>query len=667
MPIFVRRALLPVLTSLFVGLSPAWAAEAGPALPRLPRDLTLMSFDDLMKVEVTSVSRRPEPVEGAAAAIFVLSGDEIRRSGVRNIADALRLVPGLQVAQFSASAYAITARGFNNKSADKLEVLLDGRSVYTPLTSTVFWDVLEVYLPNIERIEVIRGTGAALWGANAVNGVINIITRNARDTTGASAQAHVGTEERYGGAGQIGLAVGEHGSVRLYSQGHARDRSMRPDGSDPGDGQRMAQTGFRSDWDIGSGQLLVSGDVYKATGETRSLDPAHFLQLVDVDSDGGNLVTRYTCCDTEQGRWTLQASYDAHTLDAPSIIVERRKTTAADFQQQWQFGARQTVVYGLSYRYSHDDTGGPPNLILLDPASRTLHTYSAFLQDQIALFDRSATLTVGSKFEHNSFTGFELQPSVRLGWQATERVFTWTAVSRAVRTPNRSDQNVAIFCPEPDGIPTLCGPGLFRIGNPNMDSEKLIAYEWGLRLRGPDHVSWDLATYYNRYSELKSNEPIPPVGAYANKLHARGYGAELSVLWQPLDGLQLRPFYSLLVLDVEPDADSADTATPALLEGSNPRHQAGLAVSWMTSRWTVSSLLRYVDGLAQTAPPRDDNPTDVDAYVELDVRVARSFAHGIEVGLVGRNLLHDHHAEFGDVDGRGELQRSGFAEIRWNW
>ena len=668
----IRSTALACIAALAAASAFADDGDSNVALPKLAADVTKVPFDELLEVEVTSVSKRAEPVVAAAAAVFVLTGSEIRRSGVRSIAEALRLVPGLEVSQRSATSYAISARGFNSTSADKLEVLLDGRSVYTPLTSSVFWDVLDTYLPDIDRIEVIRGPGATLWGANAVNGVINIITKSAAQTQGATAEVHGGIEERYGAAARLGTRVGDNGSVRLYAQGYSRDNTVHADGSDSTDGVRMMQSGFRSDWDLSGGNTLtVSGDAYEgAEAGTTISSTGGTGPAINTTVSGGDLLARWTCCATEDGRWSVQANMDGYRRKIPTVFNEQRRTGALDLQQQWLIGARNTFVYGLGYKYSHDDTGtAPENVIVFDPAKRTLNTYSTFVQDQISLLDNAATLTVGSKFEHNAFSGFEVQPSVRFGWQASSSLFTWAAVSRAVRTPNRIDQDIAVYCPPPNGYPGACGPGLFRIGNPQMDSEKLIAYEWGMRLRSSPHVLWDLATYYNHYTSLRSNEPLPPFNAFDNKLHADGYGAELSMIWQPLDTLELRPFYSFLVLNARADADSGDVTTPETLEGSNPRHQAGLVMSWdFAPRWHLQAFGRYVSELKQSATPSlTSGSTRVPGYGELNLRLSRSFAHGLELGLVGQNLLHDHHPEGGGVATRNELQRGGTVELRWNW
>ncbi len=660
----------PAVAMLLVCASASALDGETVALPKLASDVTAVPFDELMQVEVTSVSKRAEPATAAAAAIFVLTGAEIRRSGVRRIAEALRLVPGLQVAQRSVTSYAISARGFNSTSADKLEVLLDGRSVYTPLTSSVFWDVLDTYLPDIDRIEVIRGPGATLWGANAVNGVINIITKSAAQTQGASGAIYAGNEDPYGASARLGVRLGETGSLRIYSQASSRDSATRADGGDPADDMRMIQTGFRSDWDVNdANSLTIAGDLYRADENVQTIDAMGGSgPVADLDKSGGNVLARWTGGKDDDGRWSVQASYDTYSIVDPTIFTERRKTAAIDFQQQWLIGERNTLVYGAGFKRSRDETGGPPLVILFDPASRALNTYSAFLQDQVSLFE-GGTLTIGSKFEHNSLSGFEVQPSIRLGWQASPTVFTWTAVSRAVRTPNRIDQDIAIFCPEPNGFPGVCGPGLSRIGNPNLDSEKLIAYEWGLRWRARDNLALDLATYFNDYTSLRSTEPTTLTGAFDNKMRAHGYGAELSVVWQAADELELRPFYSFLVLDARPDGDSGDVNTAATLEGSNPRHQAGLVASYaFAPNWHLGAFWRYVAALPQTATPSSTSgSTRVPAYTELNLRLARSFGPGLELGLVGRNLVHDSHPENGPQATRSKLERGLFLELRWNW
>jgi len=659
-------ACLALLTVPAVGMAAMGSQRTEVA--SVPDDLTALSLDQLLNIEITSVSRLAEPASSAAAAIYVLTGAEIRRSGARSISEALRLVPGMNVAQTSATHYAISARGFNSGAADKLEVLLDGRSVYSPLLSSVFWDVLDTYMPDISRIEVIRGPGAALWGSNAVNGVINIITKSAKDTHGVSAHASAGTVDPYDVGARLGLQLGQGGSLRLYAQGHARGDEEFSNGSDARDGSRIVQAGFRSDWNLaGNHDLTVSGDTYQATERSATITATGPDGPVeDVPRSGGNLLVRWECCGQEDGRWSMQGSYDTYHLFQPTVLEERRRTVALEFQQQWLLDQHNTLLYGLSWKNSRDETGGPPLVALFVPASRTLDSYSGFVQDQLKFLDDAATLTIGSKFERNSLSGFEVQPSVRLGWQASPKIFSWAAISRAVRTPNRINQDVAINCGP--GIPGLCGPGLFRVGNPDIDSEKIIAYEWGLRLRSTERLSWDLATYYNDYSSLISSESAPPFGAYDNKLKAKGYGAELNLIWQATNRLELRPFYSLQVLDARPAAGSTDTSTAATLEGSSPRHQAGLKAYYTPApRWAVDGFLRYVDTLAQSGVvSASSGTTRVPAYVDLSLRLGYTLVPGLELNLTGQNLLDSQHPEFGGVNTRSELSRSLLLEVRWD-
>lgn len=637
---------------LCAALAAAQCAYANPGeLAALPDDLTQLSLDDLLQIDVTTVSKRAEPLHEAAAAVFVLTGEDIRRSGARSIAEALRLVPGLHVAR-QGQSYAISARGFNSTSADKLEVLLDGRSVYTPLFSGVFWDALDTYLPDIDRIEVIRGPGATLWGANAVNGVINIVTRPAADTQGVEAVAAGGAPHGASGAARGGWKLGTAGHVRAYAQAREDDNGVLRNGDEGSEGLRSRQAGFRADL-AGSGQhrYALSGDVLRgesegATGET--------------EFNGANLHGRWNLATSADSGWSAEARYEHSRRQIPTLFDERRDTFGLELEHRRNLGPRHALLFGAGYRNSRDDTGGPPLAIIFDPASRTLETYSAFVQDQISLAGGDGALTLGSKFEHNDFTGFEFQPGVRLGWKLPKDVFTWGAVSRAVRTPNRLDSDISIFCPPPNGFPGICGGGeLLRIGNPDLEPETLIAYEWGLRLRPARRVSLDLALYYNRYNDLRSVEPARPFGAFGNGLHGNSMGGELTLGWRPLDTLRLDAFYSHMDLDIERHDNGRDLTTPTQIEQGNPRHMGGLRAGWTPApRWSLDGFLRVVDKL-----PRYNIPT----YTELNLRLAFRLRPDLELALVGENLLDDRHPEFGaDNASRVEVQRQGVLQVRWS-
>ena len=646
------------------------ALAAGPALPaeyEAEADLTQLSFDALMNIEVTSVSKHAEPLGRAAAAVYVITGEELRRSGARSIAEALRMVPGMNVARSNANTYSISARGFQS-SGDKLQVLVDGRSVYTPLTSAVFWDTLDTDLGSIDRIEVIRGPGATLWGANAVNGVINIITRSAADTHGGEWRAAAGTEERASAALRAGTALGTAGDARFYAKAYERENAVTGSGAEALDDQRMVQGGLRTDWKPGDKQQLnVSGDLY--SGRERSLGAISHAP-VETALSGANLSARWILQTGERSNLSTGLSFDHYQRAIPEIFSEKRDTWDFGLQHQAGIGERNDLTYGIGYRNSRDTTGGPPLLVIFSPPARSVETYSAFAQDQMRLGE-SLVWTIGSKFEHNDLSGAELQPGTRLGWQVNEDWFSWAAVSRAVRTPNRLDHDIAIFCPPPAGFPGLCGPGVtLSIGNRAFDSEKLIAYEWGLRYAGGRAWSADLAAFYNDYRDLRSTETGGSTGlSFQNQLEGTGSGAELSVNWNLLANLDLRAFYSFLHLDINARPGSTDTSGASTIEGGSPRYQSGLRLSWAPlPAWSVDSFLRHVSGLKQTAAPSaTSGPTSVPAYAELNLRLGYRPWPGLELALIGENLLDSRHPEYGASNTRSELERSVQLGLIWTW
>ena len=642
--------------------APAAAATEPTELAQ--QDFTQMSLQELLDVQVTSVSKHAEPLRNAAAAIAVVTGEDIRRTGVRTIAQALRLVPGVQVVRTNAQSYTVTSRGF---SGDKLEVLLDGRSVYSPLTSTVFWDVLDTFLDDVDRIEVIRGPGATLWGANAVNGVINIVTRHSKDTTGVTVRAGGGQEERAYGAFRAGSKIGDSGTARVYAKALERDASTQRTGGDTFDGQRLALAGFRSDWTPAEAQeLTISGDYYDGRQTARSLTGN--TRADDTETSGANLLARWAYHASADSEMSVQAYYDGYHRVIPQVFDEKRDTGDLQFQHRFPLGTSSTLTYGAGYRATHDRTGGPPAAIIFSPESRTMTTYSAFLQGQVRL-DEDIELTAGSKFEQNDSTGFEMQPGLRLGWALGEHAFTWSSVARAVRLPNRLDEDVAIFCSAPVQALLGCTAGSsVRIGNRNFESEKLLAREWGLRAWTGKGLSVDLTTFYNTYRDLRSTETTPPpIGSFANKLEATSYGAELALAWAPLDWLSVRPFYGYLELDLDP-SNSTDTTTAPNLEGAIPQHSAGLHLGLTpTANVGVDGFLRHVDRL-----PRQQVP----AYTELNLRIGWKPLPSLELALVGADLLDSSHPEAGTNPSNQnpnppppatEIERAVWLDVTWNW
>lgn len=652
-PVFGFLAIAACSAALLASFDAAAAKKAAPP-PEPVEDLTNLELDQLMSMEVTGVTRRASAYGKSPAAIFVLTGEDIRRSGARTIAEALRMVPGLQVNRTSASGYTVTSRGFGG---DKLQVLLDGRSVYTPLTSTVFWNLLDTYFEDIARIEVIRGPGATVWGANAVNGVINIITVPAADSAGTHVFVGGGDEFKAFGGFRSGGRIGDGGKGRAYVKSRETDSTDRANGTENTDGQRMTQAGARIDTDLGSlGALTVSGDVYDSREYTASF-PAG--TTTDQESDGRNLGVQWS--RGWSGGASTQASlyYDGYDLRFPTIFTESRDTFDLNLQHNFSAIGDHLVTTGLGARVSSDETGGAPqNIVVFDPQHRTTETYSAFVQDEWALAE-SLWLIAGTKVERNDFTGWEVSPGARLGWQMTDTFFTWTSVARATRTPNRIDSDVAVFCTGTDTPVTGC-PGAgstLGIGNPELESEKLIAYEWGLRSQFIPSLLADVALFYNTYTDLRSSETSQ---RFANGIEAEGMGGELSLSWQPLEWMSVQGFYKYLKVDARKDQGSADTTSVNTLENGTAQQAAGLRVGVQPiTVLTVDSFLRYVDALpAQNVPD----------YTELNLRAAWAVTPFLELSVAGRNLLDKQHPEAGASPvTRSENPRNVFAELGWRW
>lgn len=646
---FFQHAGLTGLAGLLLIIAAGNSANAD-EMQRIPLrvtdagDLTELSLEDLLNIEVTSVSRRAEPLAEAAAAVYVLSGEEIQRSGARSIAEALRLVPGLFVARIGdINTHVITSRGFADRLSDKLEVIVDGRTVYTPLFSGVFWDTLDTFLPDIERIEVIRGPGATLWGTNAINGVINITTKKASDTRGSLFNAGAGTEERSAAGLRSGSALGDTADVRIYAKQFERDSLKDVNGQDTFTVARLQQAGLRSDWRPAAGHsLTLSGDVYEGNREDIFEAPQ---RAGDVETSGANVLTRWIWQTGAASELSVQAYYDHSKRFIPTIVFrETRDIGDLDLQHRIALGERHTLVYGAGYRESHDVTGQPPLVFIFVPPTETLHFYSAFVQDQIKLWSGSE-LTLGSKVEHNDYTGWEFQPNVRLGWRTSEAWFTWGAVSRAARTPSRLDHDLATFTPAN------------RVGNPDQKTEKLLAYEWGLRFFGSGRFTVDLTGFYNDYDDVRSTEG----GRFGNGVEGYSTGAELALAWNPIREFDLRWSYTYLDLSLRSGAGSTDTSTAWNINRTSPEHQAGLRAGWQLAQdWNLSGFLRYVSEL---------NPSNgaVPTYTDLNLRAAWRPWKSFELAVVGENLFDPQHGEFRTPVSYTEVERSGLVELNWAW
>lgn len=634
-----------VLTGwMLAALVPAvWGQESGSSV--LASDLKELSIEELMEIDVTSVSRRSEPFSGVPAALTVLTADEIRRSGANSLPEALRLATGLHVARSDGRTWAISARGFNITTANKLLVLIDGRTVYTPLFSGVFWDVQDTLLEDIDRIEIIRGPGATLWGANAVNGVINIITKTADTTQGGLAFAGAGTEERGFGGVRHGGALGERGHYRAYAKYTHRDALRRASGADAGDPMWLGQGGFRSDWrGAGADTFTLQGDAYTGRSGEAIRD--------DTNLDGGNLLGRWSRALSDTSNMELQVYWDRTHRYIPDLFEEHLDTWDLDFQHRLLLAGRHDVVWGLGYRLMRDRVDNSAVVAFL-PGRRTMELGSAFVQDEIELVQDRLRLTVGSKLEHHESTGLEVQPNARLAWTPDERRTLWAAISRAVRTPTRIDEDVVFYFP--DG-------SAFVQGSRDFHSEKLLAYELGYRRQLGQDLSLDVATFYNVYDELRSQEPAPGGGfpiTLANNLEGETYGLEVRSSWQATPRWRWHAAYAYLEKDLRVQPGSRDV-TGGRGEGNDPRHRASLRSSLdLPAGLELDGWLRYVDELPFPAVP---------SYLGLDLRLGWRPTGALELSLVGQNLLHESHPEFGaPTPNRLEVERGFYGRATWRF
>jgi iron complex outermembrane receptor protein len=663
----LRRTGISLLAGTFV----TCAAHATELDAGMPEDLTDMSLEALMNLEVTSVSKKPQRQSDAAAAIFVVTNNDLRRWGVTNIPEALRRVPGIDVARIDANKWAITSRGFNSRFANKLLVLIDGRSVYTPLFAGVYWDTQDVVLEDVDRIEVIRGPGGTLWGANAVNGVINIITRSSADTRGDMVSVTAGDEVKGIGTVRHGGKLKNGADYRVYAKYSSYDEGYSK--SDSHDDWRRGQVGFRTDWvKTENDSITLQGDLYQGkAGQLVNVPvgaagppPTTILPTVDdTDTDGGNLLFRWSRVLENGSDFALQMYYDHVGLDG-IVLQEDRDTFDLDFQHHFQWQDKHDVVWGFDYRFTHDDTDDTSSFNL-HSSSRSVNLYSTFIQDEISLRD-DLRLTLGSKLEHNDFTGFEVQPNVRLAWAFKEDQTLWGSVSRAVRTPARGEHDVMLRIVPPPGMDP--GVPFFAKGNSSYDSEDLIAYELGYRLNYHNIWSLDVATFYNDYDNLRTLEPeFDPAPAllfpFNNNMSGETHGLEIAGLWQVRPGWRLNASYSYLEMSLDLNSGSPDTASKSS-EDASPTSKAAL---WSAldfgNGFEFDAALRYVGDI-------EVNGIDIDSYVEVDLRLGWEARPGLELSLIGQNLLDNHHPEFlpDFISSQPtEVERSIYARLSWDF
>lgn len=663
-----------ILPALMLVVAPVLADDASNTSTNADlAKLANMDINQLMEVKV-SILGSAQSVSQTPAAVSVVTQDDIQRSGARNIPEALRLVPGMDVAQVDASQWAVSARGFNDVFANKLLVMQDGRSLYTPLFSGVFWDVQDTMMEDIDRIEVVRGPGATVWGANAMNGVINIISKSAADTQGLLVSGGGGNFDRAFAEARYGGTLGSNTFYRVYGSYSDNGATQLPDGRSANDSWQSFRSGFRMDSTPSDDNLFtLQGDGYveninQVFGVFNPASPTLTSSVQSMEhADGANILGRWTRTFSDTANFKLQAYYDYTGLDA-AVIDEQRHTFDLDFRDEFVLGERNHLSWGLGYRLTTDTEKNNPT-VSFSPISETLNLFSAFLQDEITLVPDRLTLTLGSKFEHNDYTGFEIEPGARLAWTPMVHQTFWGSVSRAVRTPSRAEETFNLVQSE------QYAPGLYApvsiAGTNSYDSEDLIAYEVGYRTEPFDKLSLDIAAYYNDYNHLRDEQSIdgnPTQFSVGNNIYGDTYGVEVAATWRVLDWWRLQPSYTLLKMDLHarPYAPGlADTASVAQIEGTSPENQFSIRSSMdLPHGLSFDTSLRYVDNLSYFA---------ISSYFELDARLAWQINKHWEVAIVGQNLLHSGHAEFGPTylgtqNGNiTDIPRSVYAKVTWRF
>jgi iron complex outermembrane receptor protein len=658
-------------------------SAAGSGSPQNVPNVGDMSLEDLMNLQITSVSKRTQKVGDAAAAIFVITQEDIRRSGATSIPDALRMVPGMEVAQIDQNKWAIGSRGFNGRFDNKLLVLIDGRSVYTPLFSGVYWNVQDVVLEDVDRIEVIRGPGATLWGANAVDGVINIITKSAKATQGGLVSAGAGSQEATAETVRYGSKIKDNTYYRVYGKYYDWYPSIDTTGTTASDGWHALRGGFRVDSNATTrDSITVQGDMYHDNfGETLTVPSLTSPTLWSTYPNngyesGGDLLGRWNHSFSRSST-SLQMYYDRTNIADPTVFGDHESVYDIDFQHDIHLGESQELVWGLGYR-SIQDSNGSSFTVALHPDHNSLNQYSAFVQDEVNLLDNRMHVTVGSKFEHNPFTGFEFEPNVRVLGTLTKDQSVWAAVSRAVRTPALTEEglqlNVGIVPPgtAPFNSPLPIVEAIF--GSPQFGSEDLLAYEVGYRVQATNSFSLDLAAFYNNYTNLRSAEPGAPilvgspVPSYvvlpfvaSNKMSGGTYGIEPFAEWKILPRWKLMGSYSFLRMNIHKNADSLDP-TPDLPNGASPRHQYYFRSSLdLPKHFEQDLMLRYVDKLPSLNIP---------SYYSLDLHIGWKPISQIQLSFGAQNLLNSQHLEFIPEfinTQPTQVRRTYFGSIAWTF
>jgi iron complex outermembrane receptor protein len=663
----VIRLLGCVLLLLLFCLCPAARSQA----PQ--NDLADLRLEDLMNIEVTSVSKKVQRVSQTGAAIFVITAEDIRRSGALNVPDVLRMVPGVDVAQLDANIWVITIRGFSDRFADKVLVLIDGRTAYTPTSSGVYWDQQDVPLEDVERIEVIRGPGGTIWGANAVNGVISITTKVAKATPGGLISATAGSQESTEGLLQYGRNIGKIGAYRVFGKYFGTGSQRLPDDTPGVDGWHLLHGGFRSDLSISSRETATIQGDFVRTRENELLNvvlsnalPQQPTFVIRKDVSAGSVLARWTHVSASNSEISAQGYYDGYDRHEEGGY-EGRRMFDMEFQDHARTDSAHDIVWGLGFRTTSDNLL-PKYSKRFDPSQRVDNLFTGFLQDEITLTD-SLHLVVGSRLERNAYTGIEFEPGAQLVWSVAKGHAAWVSAARAIRQPARADTAIRI-----DVATVPVDPNSFGvveiIGDPTRKAEELIGYQIGYRAELSQRLSLDFTSFWNRYHHLQTDEPaqsfftsVPPPPHFvfpeisSDHAHARTYGAEAFANWNVTQRWRISPGYAFLQMRVRPDESSQNTSV-AGVAGDAPKHSFQMRSQVSLPHrvdWDVS--LYYVGALPDQG---------VTGYDRVDTRLGWRLGESFEFSVAGQNLLTPRHDEFGDdAPLHTRPQRNVFVKIAW--
>lgn len=647
------RTSFPIAAAIFCGLTTFSVPSAGQNHDAVPD----IGLEELINTEVVSASRRAQTLQRVAAAVFVISNDDIVRSGARSLADVLAMAPGLEVARIGNNRWAVSARGSNGRFANKLQVLKDGRSVYSPLFSGVFWEAEDTVLEDIERIEIIRGPNAAMWGSNAVNGTINIISRKARDTQGGLVAAATGSEDRHNLSARYGIALGDAGHLRVYGKSLDRRAGYKPDGSRATDWGEAGLAGFRADWLLSSGnRLSLNGEAYRdRNADTYNFaDPTKPNNVGVVNSvmtlSGNHLHGRYESLADDGSELVFQSYFTRRTLDAQHVLREERDTFDLDVQYRLAPHGDHDLMIGANYRVSTDTTTSPPgSYVTFASRSRDFRLGSVFVTDEISLVRDRFSITLGARLENNNYSGTDLQPTARVAWTPTAQQTFWGAVSRATRTPSRAEGSASmpLNVDTSGALPTLAE---FRnTREASQDSEKMDALELGYRERYSAALSLDATVFAHRYRDGLTSTmldlDLSHVPAYAvqpsknvNGARARLNGIELAALVQMTADWRLQPSYTWMMVRASGIGNAQSDANARKTEKKLPRQQLSLRSQHnLDSGDHLDFWFKYKTRNQDLGIPARGN---------LDVRYAWKAGRNLEFSLIAQNLLHRRTLEY---------------------